>query len=218
MESGERRSRDLLDEVREELPRRYIRVHSIDISVDGIKVGKLQWERRLVETTAFEIRIDPEIPWEVDENLPLEQGASSSADDGSAVPANKTQTMRFVVGFDPSNAHDECRPLVHSRESGRLVRKRDDARGEPRPNAASTDFARGLAVPLNGVRGRAVEGSQGQHPRLKEGEEGREGGRREGFDRPTDEAPSQARTAQDGRVGLRLTQGEQDRHEAQKEL
>ena len=99
-----------MNKLRDALPRQYIHVPStLDVRVDNKSIAFSYWQRRLVELTSFQVKVDPHHPF-------------TTAQDWRD-PADG-YTLRIYAGFDPIRQEERsaCASLlVYSRQSGRLI-------------------------------------------------------------------------------------------------
>lgn len=114
----------LFTEVKAKIPREYLHLSSLHITVKGIPIEALYWERRLVELTKFEIQLSTTELW-CDVN---QQCYSLPSDNPRSVfhVSNPNKILRLFCGFDPHQASMKNNtvpgPLVlsYSRPWGRL--------------------------------------------------------------------------------------------------
>lgn len=114
----------LFTEVKAKIPREYLHLSSLHITVKGIPIEALYWERRLVELTKFEIQLSTTELW-CDVN---QQCYSLPSDNPRSVfhVSNPNKILRLFCGFDAHQASKNMNtvhgPLVlsYSRPWGRL--------------------------------------------------------------------------------------------------
>ena len=132
----------LMETLTKELPRHYLHVPvDFDVQVNEHPITFQYWERRLAELHKFSIKIDPINSWR-------------TADDW--VDPARFNEYNIYMGFDPNRPKDDLKAslLIHSRRSGRLIKRHPDARGILSLDAGGTMFAQGLTVILDDFQGR----------------------------------------------------------------
>ena len=132
----------LMETLTKELPRHYLHVPvDFDVQVNQNPITFQYWERRLAELHKFTIKIDPINSWR-------------TADDW--VDPTRFNEYNVYMGFDPNRPKDDLKAslLIHSRRSGRLIKRHPDARGILSLDAGGTMFAQGLTVILDDFQGR----------------------------------------------------------------
>jgi len=127
----------LMHKLKQELPRQYIHVSSsLDVRVDGEPVVFAYWQRRMVELSSFQIKIDPKVA--------IESDNSGWKDPTDGYP------LTIYCGFDPIRLVEEAKApaslFVYSRQSGRLILHAEDCRNLLGLNASGTEFAQGLTI------------------------------------------------------------------------
>jgi hypothetical protein len=157
-DSVDNREELLLRELKEKLPYLYIHLHALDIIVDGTTIETAYWEKRLVETSQFNVAIEDSQPWS-------KTGTDWYRDPTAGVQSND---IRFFAGFDPYRCKEprsvrckEPRSVIastlkvytYSRASGRLIKVETDPRGDFGLNSGSTDFKQGLTIIIDDVNG-----------------------------------------------------------------
>ena len=134
-------SRIFLDEIKTMLPEYYINIPSegFDFIIDGVKTQFTYWQKRLVELTEFRINIP--------KNMPIED----MPDLGNWCDIG--YNLRIYCGFDAQRLKKEkegsgtsCKLYIYSRQAGRLIEKRTDARNMLHLHASGSDFMQGLTV------------------------------------------------------------------------
>jgi hypothetical protein len=143
------RSTRLLQTLKRELPKTYLHINDMDVSVnDGSVMEQIRfqyWEHRLVELTKFEIKVDPKIPFYQADSGWLDE--ENVFDEGYE---NRKETIRIFLGFDPVRLKEEgaggCPLHIHSRWSGRLIKSMNDARRDLGLSVGGTEYAQGLTV------------------------------------------------------------------------
>lgn len=133
-----------LDEIAEELPKRYLHISgSFDLQVNRNVVNFAYWQRRLVELTKFEI-VGDTLHRRV---VPL----NDTTDNNTTTDSQRQYRIWVYMGFDAIRCSDpeaqSCPSLaIYSRQSGRLIKDYKDARGELRLTSGGTDFCQGLTI------------------------------------------------------------------------
>lgn len=133
----------LMKKLKQELPRQYIHVPStLDVRVNGEKVVFAFWQRRLVELSSFEIKIDP-------------KRSLAKAEDWKD-PTNG-YSLKVYAGFDPIRLNESSKGpaslLIYSRQSGRLILEAEDCRSFLGLNASGTEFSQGLTILVDDFHG-----------------------------------------------------------------
>jgi hypothetical protein len=135
----------LLKDLWSEIPRTYLHVpDEFEFMIDGKRAEFKYWPKRLVELSSFAVNVNKKIPWR------------SKFDTSSNHPAS--YELRVFIGFDgmkvtDSTAAKEASLYVYSRQSGRLISHRPDARTLLGLTAGGTDFCQGLTVIIDDFGG-----------------------------------------------------------------
>lgn len=133
----------LMQKLRQELPRQYIHVSSsLDVQVDGVSIVFSYWQRRMVELSSFEIKIDP-------------KHSILKAQDWKD-PVNG-YSLKIYCGFDPIRLCESSKSpaslFVYSRQSGRLILHSADCRSMLGLNPSGSDVSQGLTIILDDFHG-----------------------------------------------------------------
>ena len=135
----------LLKDLWSEIPRTYLHVpNEFEFMIGGKRAEFKYWPKRLVELSSFAVNVNKKIPWQ------------SKFDTSSNHPAS--YELRVFIGFDgmkvtDSTAAKEASLYVYSRQSGRLISHRPDARTLLGLTAGGTDFCQGLTVIIDDIGG-----------------------------------------------------------------
>jgi hypothetical protein len=132
----------LVEILQSELPQHYLHVPAdFDVRVNEHSITFQYWERRLAELHRFTLHVDPINPW-------------TTADDW--YNPKKYNEYNLYLGFDPNRHKDNMKAslLIHSRKSGRLIKKHADARGLLYLDSGGTMYAQGLTIILDDFQGR----------------------------------------------------------------
>ena len=137
-----------MDSLKKALPRQYMHVPStVKVYVDEDLVDFTYWQRRLVELSEFELKIDPtRSVWAARDWTNPRSG----------------YTIRVYAGFDPlrlRNVTDRKQksPLnlyIYSREAGRLITHFEDARGTLGLTNSGSQYCQGLTILVDDVHGK----------------------------------------------------------------
>jgi hypothetical protein len=130
----------LMETLESELPRQYLHVpDDFDVQINQHPVVFQYWERRLVELHKFCMKIDPVNSWR-------------TADDWA--DPEQFNEYNLFIGFDPNRKKDDKKAslLIHSRKSGRLIRRHADSRGILYLENSGTSYAQGLTIILDDYR------------------------------------------------------------------
>ena len=140
---------ELLNSFRDMVPRHYLNISSVNVTVNHEPVRFQYWERRLAALTAVEVRIDPHHPWRTSDDWHYPQkGNSVYLYMGfDALRCNSSKPNQHHNNSDINN--DKASLLVYSRKSGRLIQHVEDARFLLSLPTGGTDFSQGLTVLLD---------------------------------------------------------------------
>ena len=160
---NERRSKNLILQLKDELPRRYLHIDPNEIEVfveespsssakDGASSTKkangdpilfTYWQSRLVELTQFDLYLDrtKNFTWET-----------------WLTPCPTKKHIRIFLGFDAlrlsaSSRSAECSLHLHSRQSGRLIKSESDARRYLNLVTSGSKYCQGLTILIDDVHG-----------------------------------------------------------------
>lgn len=133
----------IMENLAELLPKTYLHIpENFQVSVDTHPLKFKYWEQRLLELHKFTLKIDPHHSFKIAEDWHY---------------PNHGHYVCLYLGFDPVRAgivnDNKTSLLVYSRQSGRLVRQIEDARGQLGLTSGGTDFAQGLTVILDDLNG-----------------------------------------------------------------
>jgi len=131
--------KQFLEMVHSELPRNYIHIPvEFDVQVLGKRLDFQYWQRRLIELTKFQSRLDPENSWKdaKDWDWP-----------------SKGYSVNIYLGFDPYRSNGKASLYIYSRRSGRLIKSTEDARHILGLSSGGTDYAQGLTIIMDDVHG-----------------------------------------------------------------
>jgi hypothetical protein len=135
----------LLKDLWSEIPRTYLHIpNEFEFMIGGKRAEFKYWPQRLVELSSFTVNVNKTIPWQ------------SKFDTSNNHPAS--YELRVFIGFDgmkvtDSTAAKEASLCVYSRQSGRLISHRPDARTLLGLTAGGTDFCQGLTVIIDDIGG-----------------------------------------------------------------
>jgi len=125
------------------LPKTYLHIpENFQVFVNEQPLKFKYWEQRLLELHKFTLKIDPHHSFKIAEDWHY---------------PNHGHYVCLYLGFDPARAgianDNKTSLLIYSRQSGRLVRQIEDARGQLGLTSGGTDFAQGLTVILDDLNG-----------------------------------------------------------------
>lgn len=136
----------LLDEVWTEIPRNYIHVPSnFEFVIGGREVEFCFWQKRLIELSLFELKIDPKNAW----------NSYKKEEEHLWINPKEGYKLNLYFGFNPLRLedHSACVMYVYSRQSGRLIKYSQDARAELGLSASGTDYSQGLTIIIDDFGG-----------------------------------------------------------------
>lgn len=138
------RAHSIMDKLLEELPVYYIHIPtSFDVRVNNCQVQFHHWQRRLVELSSFQLKIATKDPW---------IQAADWLDPVHSYP------IRIYAGFDPTRLSVDQKSnaaslLIYSRQSGRLIKHEEDARGLLGLSSGGTSFCQGMTIIVDDFHG-----------------------------------------------------------------
>jgi hypothetical protein len=136
-----------LNDLRGLLPKQYIHIpSSFHLLVNHQNVQFEYWQRRLVETTSFKLKIDKNHLFSQDPYW----NQFRHREPGTFYELN------VYIGFDPSRVvskHVAAEIRVYSRYSGRMITHLEDARTMLGLTAGGTDFCQGLTIIVDDYNG-----------------------------------------------------------------
>ncbi|VEU40101.1 unnamed protein product [Pseudo-nitzschia multistriata] len=175
------RSLSLLHTLRDQLPYLYLHLHDLDVCVQGSPIESIYWERRLAELSRFELQVSQTELWskisksryepnhvrnvyEIDDpskvvrffcgfdpyrcRVPV--GSKTEGGEGS----DKTAMTPVPGGNQVMGGNNSAlKVYLYSRQSGRLIKVRNDPRNELGLTGGSTDFCQGMTVIIDDYNG-----------------------------------------------------------------
>eukprot|EP00546_Thalassionema_frauenfeldii_P018264 CAMPEP_0178907652 /NCGR_PEP_ID=MMETSP0786-20121207/7489_1 /TAXON_ID=186022 /ORGANISM="Thalassionema frauenfeldii, Strain CCMP 1798" /LENGTH=781 /DNA_ID=CAMNT_0020579473 /DNA_START=76 /DNA_END=2421 /DNA_ORIENTATION=+ len=133
----------IMNNLAERLPKTYLHIpENFKVSVDSKTLKFKYWEEKLLELHKFTLKIDPHHSFKIAEDWHY---------------PNHGHYVCLYLGFDGDRCKlendNKASLLIYSRQSGRLVRQIEDARGQLGVTSGGTDFAQGLTVILDDLNG-----------------------------------------------------------------
>lgn len=136
------KAQGLLDEIKKELPRFYIHIPPLfECVINKDPVIFSYWQKRLVELSSFQFKIDKKNDW----------SNYSKQDEEKWKSPKEGYPLKMYIGFDPLRASDKqtsnaLSVFVYSRQSGRLIKHLRDARAQVKLTNSGTVYAQGLTL------------------------------------------------------------------------
>ena len=138
----------LLNSLAVDLPFRYLHIPTtgLDVRVAGQSVNFNYWQPRLVELAQFDLNIDKSRRIQDDPLWKDRHLRAPEQDNG-----NHSYLLRVYMGFDAlrvcnDKAQKSATLYLYSRQSGRLIRRSNDCRGELGLTSGGTEFCQGLTI------------------------------------------------------------------------
>jgi hypothetical protein len=138
-------AKGLMAKLKQELPRQYIHTSSrLDVRVEGKPVVFAYWQKRLVELSSFQVKLDPKTP--------IHKSTKDWKD-----PVHG-YSLKIYAGFDPNRVASPAKSalslFIYSRQSGRLILQEEDARNMLGLSTGGTEYCQGLTIIVDDYHGK----------------------------------------------------------------